>query len=227
MSRCRRTPCPSPCSAPASCGSGGSGFNAGSALAANGIAVQALHQHDPRRRGGDARRGSSSRSSSTGTSPPSAPPRAAWPAWWPSPRARGSSAAWPRSTSASVAGVVCYLAVGLKTKAGYDDALDVIGVHLVGGLVGSLLLGLVRRPGDFNPAWSTPACSSRTAARSCLVDQALAIGVTIVYAFVVSFIIAGDRGDHRRASLERGRAAAASACEHLSRLPLPRRHTRT
>src|SRR4051794_39652912 len=41
-----------------------------------------------------------------------------------------------------VAGVVCLLAVSLKFRFGYDDALDVVGVHLVGGIIGSLLLGL-------------------------------------------------------------------------------------
>jgi Amt family ammonium transporter len=41
-----------------------------------------------------------------------------------------------------IAGILCLLAVGLKTKIGYDDSLDVVGVHLVGGLIGALLLGL-------------------------------------------------------------------------------------
>jgi Amt family ammonium transporter len=40
-----------------------------------------------------------------------------------------------------VAGVLCALAVGLKFKWGYDDSLDVVGVHLVGGLVGTILIG--------------------------------------------------------------------------------------
>src|SRR5690606_18607513 len=40
------------------------------------------------------------------------------------------------------AGAICCLAVQLKFKAGYDDALDVVGVHFVGGLVGSLMIGL-------------------------------------------------------------------------------------
>ena len=39
-------------------------------------------------------------------------------------------------------GLVCSWAVGLKFKLGYDDSLDVVGVHLVGGIVGSLLLGI-------------------------------------------------------------------------------------
>jgi ammonium transporter, Amt family len=42
----------------------------------------------------------------------------------------------------AAAGVVCYLALKLKFKFGFDDSLDVVAVHLVGGLLGSILLGL-------------------------------------------------------------------------------------
>jgi Amt family ammonium transporter len=42
----------------------------------------------------------------------------------------------------AIAGIVCALAVGLKYKLGYDDSLDVVGVHLVGGLWGTLAVGL-------------------------------------------------------------------------------------
>ncbi|MEU1852072.1 ammonium transporter [Streptomyces sp. NPDC019990] len=41
----------------------------------------------------------------------------------------------------AIAGVLCAMAVGLKYKFGYDDSLDVVGVHLVGGIVGSILIG--------------------------------------------------------------------------------------
>jgi len=41
------------------------------------------------------------------------------------------------------AGILCALAVGLKYKFGFDDSLDVVGVHLVGGLFGTLMVGLV------------------------------------------------------------------------------------
>ena len=86
-----------------------------------------------------------------------------------------------------VAGAVCYLAIGLKRKLGYDDALDVIAVHLVGGITGSLLLGLFATSkvnslvtdGWFNGGGS-----------ELLGKQALAVGVTIVFSFVVTFIIA-------------------------------------
>ena len=40
-------------------------------------------------------------------------------------------------------GAICALAVGLKFKFGYDDALDVVGVHMVGGLTGTLLIGFL------------------------------------------------------------------------------------
>jgi Amt family ammonium transporter len=42
-----------------------------------------------------------------------------------------------------VAGVLCALAVGLKYRLGYDDSLDVVGVHLVGGLVGTISIGFL------------------------------------------------------------------------------------
>ncbi len=43
----------------------------------------------------------------------------------------------------AIAGGLCALAVSLKYKVGLDDSLDVVGVHLVGGLVGTLMIGLV------------------------------------------------------------------------------------
>jgi Amt family ammonium transporter len=42
-----------------------------------------------------------------------------------------------------IAGALCAIAVGWKYKLGYDDSLDVVGVHLVGGLVGTLLIGFL------------------------------------------------------------------------------------
>jgi Amt family ammonium transporter len=45
-----------------------------------------------------------------------------------------------------VAGATCAYAVGLKYRFGFDDSLDVVGVHLVGGAVGSILIGLLAAP---------------------------------------------------------------------------------
>ncbi|GAB3501455.1 ammonium transporter [Amycolatopsis cihanbeyliensis] len=50
---------------------------------------------------------------------------------------------WGALAIGAVAGFLCALAVGLKYRLGYDDSLDVVGVHLVGGLVGTVLLGFV------------------------------------------------------------------------------------
>jgi Amt family ammonium transporter len=86
-----------------------------------------------------------------------------------------------------VAGVVCYLAIGLKRRFGFDDALDVIAVHLVGGIVGSLLLGLFAdvkvNSGGFDGLFAGGGTD-------LLVDQLTAVGATIVFSFVVSFVIA-------------------------------------
>jgi len=50
-------------------------------------------------------------------------------------------APWAAVVIGLLAGILCALAVGLKYRLGYDDSLDVVGVHLVGGLVGSLAIG--------------------------------------------------------------------------------------
>ncbi len=47
----------------------------------------------------------------------------------------------------AVAGGLCALAVGLKYRFGYDDSLDVVGVHLVGGLVGTIGIGFLATSG--------------------------------------------------------------------------------
>ena len=61
------------------------------------------------------------------------------------------AAGYVNTTSAvaigALAGVVCHLALRLKAVFRYDDALDVIAVHFVGGVLGSLLVGLLRRRG--------------------------------------------------------------------------------
>ena len=53
-----------------------------------------------------------------------------------------SPASYSAMLSGVVAGAVCALAVGLKYRLGYDDSLDVVGVHFVGGWIGCLWIGL-------------------------------------------------------------------------------------
>jgi ammonium transporter, Amt family len=50
---------------------------------------------------------------------------------------------WAATLIGLAAGGVCFAAVSLKPRLGYDDSLDVVGVHLVGGLVGALLTGVL------------------------------------------------------------------------------------
>lgn len=83
-----------------------------------------------------------------------------------------------------IGGVACYLAVSLKARFGYDDALDVVGVHLVGGIVGALLTG-VFATSSVNPAIATLALGTPTG----LIDgeggllwrQALAVVATLAF----------------------------------------------
>jgi Amt family ammonium transporter len=85
-----------------------------------------------------------------------------------------------------IAGVVCYLAVSLKFKFGYDDSLDVVGVHLVGGVVGSLLLGLF---GDVSVNEFGRDGVFLGGGWGFFGDQLIAVLATLVYSFVVTGII--------------------------------------
>jgi ammonium transporter, Amt family len=87
-----------------------------------------------------------------------------------------------------IAGVVCALAISLKFKFGFDDSLDVIGVHLVGGLVGSVLIGFFAQPSAFGLSFDAGLFFG--GGLSLLGEQLLANGVTIVYSFIVTFAIA-------------------------------------
>ncbi len=85
-----------------------------------------------------------------------------------------------------VAGVVCAYAVGLKLKLGYDDALDVVGVHAVGGIVGALLIGILAETA-VNPAGANGLLHGGGLA--LLGHQAVAVGAAVTFAFVVSWIL--------------------------------------
>ncbi len=84
-----------------------------------------------------------------------------------------------------VAGAVCAFAVGLKFRFGYDDALDVVGVHLVGGVVGALLIGLLGASvigGEDGLFYGGGV--------GLLGRQALAVLAAVGYSFVLTFVIA-------------------------------------
>jgi Amt family ammonium transporter len=87
------------------------------------------------------------------------------------------------------AGVICCFAVRLKFTGKYDDALDVVGVHFVGGLVGSLMIGLFANPDFFPDAVPFDEGIFYGGGAGLLFEQALANIVTIIYSFVVTFAI--------------------------------------
>jgi ammonium transporter, Amt family len=89
-----------------------------------------------------------------------------------------------------IAGVVCYLAIALKTKFGYDDSLDVVGVHLVGGIVGSLLLGLFADK-TFTQELAGVGADGMFfgGGADLLIDQLVAVVVTLVFSGLVTFLI--------------------------------------
>ncbi len=84
----------------------------------------------------------------------------------------------------AIAGVVCCYAVRLKIKFGYDDALDVVGVHFVGGLVGSLLIGVFANPEFFGLTFKSGLIYD--GGLGLLGEQALANGSAIVWSFLVT-----------------------------------------
>jgi len=86
----------------------------------------------------------------------------------------------------AVAGVLCALAVGLKYKLGYDDSLDVVGVHLVGGLIGTLLIGLVAAPETANGV----AGLFYGGGVDQLWRQAIGAGAVLVYCAIATAILA-------------------------------------
>ncbi|CAM8636741.1 AmtB Ammonia permease [Candidatus Planktophila dulcis] len=95
-------------------------------------------------------------------------------------------APWAAVVIGIIAGILCSLAVGLKYKFGFDDSLDVVGVHLVGGIWGSLSIGL----------FGTHVVNSigldgifYGGGTGLLVKQALGVGVVAAYSFIVTLII--------------------------------------
>lgn len=86
----------------------------------------------------------------------------------------------------AICGAVCCLAVSLKFRFGFDDSLDVVGIHLVGGLLGTILIGVLADPaapnavtgllygGGFDSLWR----------------QSVAALAVLAYSFLVTLIIA-------------------------------------
>jgi len=85
-----------------------------------------------------------------------------------------------------IAGVLTALAVGLKYRFGYDDSLDVVGVHLVGGLVGTILIGFfgTKSVNEFSVDGLFYGGGA-----SQLVKQIQAALIVMIFSFVVTYIL--------------------------------------
>jgi Amt family ammonium transporter len=89
----------------------------------------------------------------------------------------------------------CYGAILLKSKLGYDDSLDVFGVHGVGGAFGALAVGVLATKtmtaiaGVTDPAMPGSAGGLIEGNASLLVSQAISLGAAAGYSFVVTFVL--------------------------------------
>ncbi len=86
-----------------------------------------------------------------------------------------------------LASVVCYGAIQLKNKMGYDDSLDAFGIHGVGGITGALLLTFFIRP-----SWMAEAAAASEGTWTLVSQlgvQALAVVIAILYSAVMTFLL--------------------------------------
>jgi ammonium transporter, Amt family len=89
-----------------------------------------------------------------------------------------------------IAGAVCALAVGLKFKLGFDDALDVVGVHLVGGITGTVLIGLfaTHRQSGWYPQGAKDGLLYGGGVTQ-LLSQIVVAACAVVFSFVLTYVI--------------------------------------
>jgi ammonium transporter, Amt family len=102
-------------------------------------------------------------------------------------------APWAAVVLGVLVGIVCAFAVGAKYKLGFDDSLDVVGVHMVGGIVGCLFIGFfgtqfVTGGGKTTFTWGAKGLFYG-GGWHLLSEQALGAGSVLVYSFTVSLIL--------------------------------------
>lgn len=118
--------------------------------------------------------------------------------------AAGFVGTWGAILIGAAAGAACYFAIQLKYRFRYDDALDVIGIHMVGGLIGGLLLGFLA-----NPSASGANVLDKAAGFGLFIEQVIAnvaVGawsffVTIVLALILKATMGGIRVDEESESI--------------------------
>ena len=95
-------------------------------------------------------------------------------------------APWAAVVIGLIAGAICALAVGLKYRFKFDDSLDVVGVHLVGGVIGSLAIGFFGSSAVNSLGANGIFYGGGTA---LLGKQALGVGLVAGYSFIATLII--------------------------------------
>ncbi|MEY2768960.1 MAG: hypothetical protein RL359_596 [Actinomycetota bacterium] len=95
-------------------------------------------------------------------------------------------APWAAAIIGLVAGAICALSVGIKYKLGIDDSLDVVAVHLIGGIWGSLSIGLFGASAVNSVGLDGLFYGGGT---ELMVKQALGVGLVFAYSFVATLII--------------------------------------
>ncbi len=88
-----------------------------------------------------------------------------------------------------VAGMVCAWAIGVKYRLGYDDSLDVVGVHFVGGVVGMVMIGLLATQTNVENLGFGSAGLFYGGGLAQLGRQVVAVVAVMVYAFGVTWLI--------------------------------------
>ncbi len=86
-----------------------------------------------------------------------------------------------------IASIICYMAIQLKNKLGYDDSLDAFGIHGVGGITGAILLVFFIRPSWMIEA--SVAAGQTWTVWNQLGIQAIAVGIAVVYSAPMTFVI--------------------------------------
>ena len=95
-------------------------------------------------------------------------------------------APWAAVVIGLVAGAICALSVGIKYKLGFDDSLDVVAVHLIGGIWGSLAIGLFGSSAVNSLSLDGIFYGGGTA---LLGKQVLGVGLVFAYSFIATLII--------------------------------------
>jgi ammonium transporter, Amt family len=106
--------------------------------------------------------------------------------------AAGAVEIWGALAIGAVSGAVCAWAVGLKFKFGLDDSLDVVGVHLVGGIIGTVMIGLFSAPSAEGSGVVGGLAEGLFygGGVGSLVDQTLGVLVAIAWSGVITLVIA-------------------------------------